>query len=101
MPMLDEGEFAEISQLFQCGMRATKEFRERWGIPLESVSIRERFLPVRLRYEKMTGLKDCHENAILHHQISMYGPLCARCGKPLRTPQAKLCGACMFPVHSS
>jgi hypothetical protein len=98
MPMLDEDEFAEIVALWREGFTATQEFRQRWGIPLEGVNIDERFGPVRKRYEELTGMKDCHQNAILHHRISLYGPPCTRCGKPLRTPQAKLCGSCMVPV---
>ncbi len=99
MPMLDEAEFAEIWQLTQEAILSTKEFRRKWDVPLERASLQERFLPVRLRYEQLTGFKDCHQNAIMHHRISMYGPPCARCGKPLRTPRAKLCGACMHPVE--
>jgi len=46
MPMLDEGEFAEVSRLFGEGMRATKEFRQKWGIPLEGIRKEERFRPL-------------------------------------------------------
>lgn len=98
MPMLDEQEFAEIFALYGECMRATKDFRQRWGIPLEGVNIDKRFEPVRKRYEELTGMKNCHQNATLHHRLSLYGPPCAHCGKPLRTPKAKLCGSCMFPV---
>jgi hypothetical protein len=101
MPMLDEQEFAEIRSLMRECMEATKEFRQRWGVPLAGVNINERFQPVRKRYEELTGMKDCHQNAILHHRLSLYGPPCTHCRKPLRTPQAKLCGSCMFPVAVS
>jgi hypothetical protein len=98
MPMLEEGEFAEISRLFGEGMRATKEFRQKWGIPLEGIRKEERFRPLLRRYEELTGFKETNPNAVMHHRLSLYGPPCKRCGRPLRSPRAKLCGSCMFPV---
>jgi hypothetical protein len=96
--MLDEEEFSSVNQLFREGMEGTKEFRQRWNIPLEGIPVNELFRPVRMRYEELTGMKDCHQNAILHHRISLYGPPCERCEKPLRTPKARFCGNCMHPV---
>jgi hypothetical protein len=99
--MLDDDEYAEVSKLYGEAMQATKEFRQRWNIPLEKASIEQRFEPVRSHYERLTGMKDCHENAILHHKLSLYGPPCKNCLRPLRTPKAKLCGSCMTPVDSN
>jgi hypothetical protein len=98
MPMLDEDEYAVITRLYHEAFRATKEFRRLWGIRLENASIHERFEPVRAEYERMTGMKESNENAIMHHRISLYGPPCKNCHKPLRIPRAKLCGACMHSV---
>ena len=95
--MLDEVEYAEVSQLYSEGIRATKEFRQRWGVPLKDASTGERFQPVRDAYERLTGMKETNENAIMHHRLSIYGPPCKHCGKPLRTPKAKLCASCMRP----
>jgi hypothetical protein len=98
MPMLDEAEYAEMSQLYTGGIRATKEYRERWNVPLKDTPIQELFRPVRAKYKELTGMDEWNHLAILHHRLSLYGPPCKQCGKPLRTPQAKLCGACMHPV---
>ncbi|WP_336773924.1 hypothetical protein [Paenibacillus sp. MMO-58] len=37
--------------------------------------INEAFKLLVREYEKMTGFKDMHHNAIMHHRISMYGNL--------------------------
>jgi hypothetical protein len=101
MPMLNEDEFASVQHLYGEGIKATKEFRERWNIPLQGVPIDQLFRPVRMLYEELTGMKDCHENAIMHHRLHLYGPPCEHCGKPLRTPKAKLCASCMHRVSGS
>jgi hypothetical protein len=56
------------------------------------------FGPVVAEYERISGLRETNPNAIYHHRLSLYGPRCQFSGKPLRTPQAKLCGSCMKPV---
>jgi hypothetical protein len=49
-------------------------------------------------YERITGYPETQPTALYHHQTALYGPPCHGCGKPLRTPRAKLCGSCMRPV---
>src|SRR5271169_4007914 len=94
MPMLDEGEYAEALRMYSECMRGAKELRQKWSVPIEGASIHERFRPVREWYERVTGLPDCHENAIMHHRLSNLGSPCPVCGKPLRSPRAKLCASC-------
>jgi hypothetical protein len=45
-------------------------------------------------YEQMTGHRETNINAIFHHRVSLYGPPCAKCAKPLRTPKATFCAYC-------
>jgi hypothetical protein len=80
MPMLDEEEFAQIAGLYS---EATKEYRQRRNIPLEHASVDQLFSPLRLRYEQLTGMRNCHQNAVMHHRLWLYGPHCRACGKPL------------------
>jgi hypothetical protein len=54
----------------------------------------QRFEPVRAAYLRMTGYNERNHNAIMHHCLSLYGPPCRSCRKPLRTPRAKHCAAC-------
>ena len=92
--MLDEEEYAEAFRLFSECMKSTKEFREQWGVPLENATISDRFRPIRQWYQELTGFPDCHQNAIMHHRLSLLGDPCRNCGKPLRTRRAKMCVAC-------
>jgi hypothetical protein len=46
------------------------------------------------RYQELTNFPETNINAVWHHIIRQYGPPCSVCGKPLRTPRAKMCAAC-------
>jgi hypothetical protein len=83
--MLDDEEFKRVSSL--------RNRTGSWSDRRESM-----FGRVLGEYEHITGFRETNPNAIYHHVLSMYGPPCAKCGKPLRTPRAKICGACMAPV---
>jgi hypothetical protein len=86
VPMLDEEEFKRVSSLFNTGIQGdTKETM---------------FGPALREYERVTGVRETNPNSIYHHRLSIYGPPCSNCGKPLRTPRAKLCGSCMKPARS-
>jgi hypothetical protein len=82
--MLSEKEFQQVTSL-----------RQRGGDPRDS------FDPVLAEYERITGFKETNPNAIYHHRLSLYGPPCQSCGKPLRTPQAKPCGSCLKSVTTN
>lgn len=84
MPMLDEEEFAQLDW--------TKIFER-------EPALRKRLDFALNEYNRITGYHETNPNAIYHHRLSLYGPPCRVCGKPLRTPEAKLCGACMAPVE--
>jgi hypothetical protein len=101
MHMLDDQEYVEIASLFRVGLQSVKNHRVATGASLKSVSLPERFAAMLVRYEEMTGYRETNPNAVMHHRLSLYGPPCARCGKPLRMPRAKLCGGCMLPVSKT
>jgi hypothetical protein len=75
--MLDEAEFSLVTSKCVCGVHGESVLAE---------------------FERITAYKETNPAAIWHHRMALYGPPCKSCGKPLRTPQAKLCGSCMTPV---
>jgi hypothetical protein len=88
IPMLDEAEWSSIAEHLRAAgalgpnRRITPSERDK------------RFAPVLQAYERITGMAETNINAIWHHRRSLYGPPCAVCGKPLRTPRASFCAAC-------
>lgn len=82
VPMLDEDEFAIASKLYSEGFKKI------------GLSMDERFKPMLDYYYSITGFKETEPNAIMHHRITQFGPLCENCSKPYRTPQATFCPSC-------
>jgi hypothetical protein len=94
--MLDSNEWQEIEPLLQQYVKDVKDFR---GTVSDNQSL-ERALrqgfdrPALERFYKMTGQREHNIMSIWHHRASLYGPPCEDCGKPLRTPIAKVCAGC-------
>ena len=97
IPMLDEEEWQQVAQSLGEGDHSRKRFRKKHGLPLEAVSPEDHFLPALRAYERITGFAETNPSALFHHRIALYGPPCHACGKPLRTPEAKLCASCGEP----
>src|SRR5688500_11339460 len=97
IPMLDEDEWQVVQTQLNDAMLAVKSFRRETGATLSESPIQSMFQPALDAYERITGYKETNHNALFHHRIALYGPPCHKCGRPLRTPQARLCGSCMAP----
>ncbi len=82
MPMLDKEEFAIASKLY------SKAFSIAKG------NIQERFKSLLDYYNNITGFVETEPYAIMHHAIELIGPDCTNCGRPFRTPEAKMCVLC-------
>lgn len=88
LPMLDEAEWSRLAPFLMGSEQTRATFIDSW---------RAGFAPALDLYFEITGFHETNVNALWHHRLSLYGPPCTHCGKPLRTPQAKLCAACGKP----
>ncbi len=85
MPMLDEREFGLVRAAAQ----------ESGTVRLEGAStVASLQEPVLKVYREITGYTESNPNAVWHHRLSLFGPPCETCGKPLRSPRARICAAC-------
>ena len=95
LPMLDEAEWAEMVPLLVVAIQELMDERRETGIGLSEAQASGKFGSRALAfYCDLTGFDETNVNALWHHRLSLYGPPCVHCAKPLRTPQAKLCAAC-------
>ena len=96
--MLDEDEWQEMEAALRAGIRNLKARRAAIGASLAEVTedeqLQAQYADALDLYERLTGYRETNPLALWHHRASLYGPPCSNCGKPLRTPQAKLCAAC-------
>jgi hypothetical protein len=93
LPMLDEEEWAQLEPLLANPIQRIKSYREAHGVDLREAH-EHAFDEALAFYNALTGFNETNANAVWHHRIADYGPPCTHCGKPLRTPRAKLCAAC-------
>jgi DNA-directed RNA polymerase subunit RPC12/RpoP len=94
VPMLDEHEWELIKPGLTETQEGIKAHRKAHGTSLREALVRVYGSGALRRYFELTGFREANINAILHHRLSQFGPPCATCGKPLRTPRAKLCVEC-------
>jgi hypothetical protein len=82
VPMLDEVEYAEAHRLY--------------GLSFNNLSLprKDRFKALLDFYNNLTGFNETEPNAVMHHRLALYGPICENRGKPYRTPKASFCAAC-------
>lgn len=98
LPMLDEDEWARLVPLLRTAIPDFMDVHRTTGIGLGEAQASGVFGVRALAwYRELTGFDETNLNALWHHRLSLYGPPCEACGKPLRTPQAKRCAACGHP----
>ena len=93
--MLDEIEFSDFSIIYKKCIEKVKLYRKENNVSLSQTPLNKIYQPAINEFERMTGEKvNCSFDHLLKHRISLYGKLCNKCGKPLRTSKAKFCANC-------
>ncbi|MCC4589940.1 hypothetical protein LL974_02195 [Xanthomonas campestris pv. cannae] len=92
--MLDDAEWETMDPALTESLYDIKELRRQNGISLHEALAMPYGQRARQLYHALTGRTETNPAVIWHHRLSIYGPPCHVCGKPLRTPRAKLCAAC-------
>lgn len=92
--MLTEEEWARVSPHLSNGIAQIKRYREEHQCSLAEATAKGFGREASAVYEEITGFRETNANALFHHRLSLYGPPCRVCGKPLRTPQATYCPMC-------
>lgn len=110
IPMLEEPEWEEVMEADRAAGDRLNAATASRRVPLTgagsfariSEAEREaRFAPMLAAYERLTRFHETNPAAIWHHRVSLYGPPCQQCGRPLRTPEARFCAACGAPRATS
>lgn len=94
VPMLDDAEWAELGPLLGDCVAELQRYRHEHGVSLAEAKDQVFGRAALQKYRELTGFIESNVNALWHHRVSLYGPACASCGKPLRTPKASFCAAC-------
>lgn len=97
--MLDEQEFQSIEDGYRTGEQTVKLARVAENRPLKKSDQEVLYGEVSARYLKITGVSDVDPQEILRHRLSRLGPPCGKCGKELRSPQAKKCLECGYEAR--
>ena len=92
--MLDDEEWDEVHPHLTNAIEQIKRYRAEHGVSLNEARAKGYGREALERYFQITGFRETNPNALWHHRLSDLGPPCRACGKPLRTPRAKLCAEC-------
>lgn len=92
--MLTEEEWGLVSVHLADAVQQIKRYRDKHNCSLAEAHLKGFGQEALVAYTDITGFAESNANALFHHRLSIYGPPCHACGKPLRTPQARYCAMC-------
>jgi hypothetical protein len=101
VPMLDEHEWEQVLPDLMTGIIRIQQYRQAHGASIAEAKNEIYWRGALERYKQITGFHATDPQALWHHRLQLYGSPCRVCGKPLRTPRAKLCAACGTPAKQS
>jgi hypothetical protein len=94
VPMLDEHEWEQVRPELMKAKHQVSRYRSVHNVSLAAATMEAQYQGALQRHFELTGVRATDINALWHHRLSLLGLPCVSCGKPLRTPRAKLCAAC-------
>lgn len=94
VPMLNEGEWAEVLPLLRGQQEQIKRYRQKNDAPLAEALIAVPTVQAQEKVHELTGYYEPKSEAIWHHRLAAYGPACRVCGHLLRTKRARYCANC-------
>ena len=94
IPMLTESEWEKLELHLTSAIEEVQQYRQEHNCSLAEAKERGFGRNALRVYRELTGFEETNFNSLFHHRLSIYGPPCASCGKPLRTPRASFCAAC-------
>lgn len=97
--MMDEAEYELVHAEFAAGIKAVKTYREQHGTSLKDTPMDQIYAPLQQLYRELSQAAGftapvVKADHIYKHRLTDYGPPCPHCGRPYRTPNAKLCAEC-------
>jgi hypothetical protein len=101
LPMLDEEEWAGLAPLLRVSLENIQAYRERYQTPLNMTPKRAMYSAALARYLELTGFEETNPAALWHHRLSLYGPPCTHCGKPLRPPPSQALRGLLAPKRKA
>jgi len=97
VPLLTDAEYEPVALALTGRMQKISAYRKQHGCSLEEARARPSSKAMDL-YEQITGYRLDHPDMIHAVRLSDYGHPCPECGKPFRTPRAKLCAECGYEL---
>lgn len=97
VPMLTDEEYEPLANVLTDRVREIQAYRQKHQCSLAEAQTKVSSEAMDL-YERVAGCRLDHPEMLYAVRLSDYGRPCPKCGKPFRTPQAKLCAECGYEL---